>query len=167
MYPRITEEVVHREDLGDDGDILARVEWDSDPRDLDAQDIDLVSLYASPVVVVIIVPLLEVDHQLDPLLLAHCSDPEEARDIDDPDPSDLHMVSLQLMTAPDEDIVPPPIDHDEVIGDETVSPLYEVQYALTLPDPTPPGEEESDPVDIGEGAMDRRPRGEVLFEIGL
>src|SRR5690625_7953361 len=77
------------------------------------------------------------------------------------------MVSLQLMTAPDEDIVPPPIDHDEVIGDETMSPLYEVQYALTLPDPTPRGAEESDPVDIGDGAMDRRPRGEVLLETGL
>ena len=55
------------------------------------------------------------DH-LDPLLLAHRADAEDRRDVDEPDAANLHVVPLQLVTAPDDQVGAAALHDDEVVA---------------------------------------------------
>src|SRR5690606_35265122 len=104
----------HRDHLANDGDVLAGVQRDDDLGHLDPEDLHLFGNEPGAVVVRAVVPILELDHDLDALLLPDRPDPEEGRDVNDPDPTDLHVVPLELVAPPDEDVVAAARDVDDI-----------------------------------------------------
>ena len=68
------------------------------------------------------------------------------------------------MAGSDQHLVPLADHLDEVVRDEPVPPLDQVEHALALPDPAPPLEEQSNPVDIGQRPVEARLRGEAIVE---
>src|SRR6185503_12334396 len=67
--PRIAKQVVQRDDFGDHGDVLSRVEIDSDLRQLDIEYGCPLHVEAGPFDNGVLVPFLELNHYLDALLL--------------------------------------------------------------------------------------------------
>src|SRR5690606_37034582 len=74
--PRVLQQLIHRDDLTDHRDVLARVERDRDSPDRHAEDLHLLRLDPGSIVVPLLAPVLELDHHLDPLLLPDRPDPE-------------------------------------------------------------------------------------------
>src|SRR5690606_17508528 len=167
VHAGVLEQVVHRDHLGDDGDVLQRVEREHGRGHLDAEDVALLGDEPGAVVVRAVVPLLELDDDLDALLLPDRADAEQGRDVDDADPADLHVMALELVAAPDEDVVAAPRDVDDVVRDEAVAALDQVQHALALADAAAADEQQTHAVDVGERAVHGRGRREVLLEVGL
>src|SRR5690606_35162578 len=167
MHAGVLEQVVHRDHLRDDGDVLPRVERDDDLGHLDAENVDLLGDEPGAVVVHAVVPILQLDDNLDALLLPDGADAEQGRDVDDPDSADLHVMPLELVAAPDEDVVAAPRDVDDIVRDEAVAALDQVQHALALADAAPADEQQAHAVHVRERAVHGRGRREVLLEVQL
>jgi hypothetical protein len=132
--PGILEKMVQRDDLGDHGDVLARVQRYDHPRHLHSQNVDQLGIEPRAIVVRLLVPGFELNDHLDPLLLADRPDPEQGRDVDDADAADLHVMALQLVPAADDDLGSVPRDDHDVVGDEPMSPLDQIEDRLALAD---------------------------------
>src|SRR5688500_7930075 len=163
----VAQQQVERDHLGEHGDVLARVERHADLRDLDLEDRGALEVEPRALDDRLGIPLLELDDDLDPLLLAHRLDAEDPRHVDEPDAADLHVVALQLVAAGDEDVVSAALHDHDVVGDETMAALDEVEHALGLADPALAHEQQPDAEDVGERAVKRRLRRELLLEPGL
>src|SRR2546423_8676065 len=97
--------MIEGNDLGNDGDVLAGVEEHSDLGKLYLQyrgrlDVEPGSLYDC-----ILVPLLELHDNLDSLLLSDRANTEDSGNVDQTDPTNLHIVPLHLVAAADQHIV--------------------------------------------------------------
>src|SRR6266536_5027801 len=91
---------------------------------------DVCSSDLRAVVLAIRVPVFQLDHDLDALLLTHGADAEQPLDIDEAHAADLHEMMRQLVAAAHEDVVAVPGDVHHVGGDEAVAALDEVEDAL-------------------------------------
>src|SRR5712692_1540277 len=164
VYAAVAQQVRHRHDLADHRQVLARVERHRHERQPHLQDLRLLAFDAGAVVLAPRVPVLELDHHLDTLLLAHRADAEQRLDVDQPDAADLHEVVRQLVPAADQDVVAAPRDVHDVVGDEAMPALDQVQHALALADPRAPEEQEPHAEHVGERAVDRGARGEGVVQ---
>src|SRR5690606_23547797 len=164
VHARVLQELVHGHDLGDDRDVLPRVQRNPDLGHLHPEDLDLLPLQPRPVVVRPVVPVFELHHHLDPLLLADGADAEERADVDDPDPADLHVVPLELVAGADEDVVAAPRNVHQVVRHEAMPEIGRAEYALALPDAAPADEQEADTVDVREGPVHGRARRHAFLE---
>src|SRR5205085_7634420 len=97
-------------------------------------------------------------------LLAHRSNAENRRNVDQPDAANFHVMALHLVATANQDIVAPLTGDDEIVGDESMAALDEIENALRFPDATLAGEEQSDAENIGERAMQRDRRRELHLE---
>ena len=152
--------MVHRDDLGDHRDVLAGIERDGDARDLDAEDRRRLGLEAGPLDRHPFLPLLQHDHDLDALLLAHGADAEERLHVDQADPADFHVMAREFVAAADQDVGSPPRHLHHVVRHEPVPPLHEVEHAFALADARAPDEEEADAIDVGQRSVQCGPRRE-------
>src|SRR6188768_48881 len=97
--------MIHGDDFGDDGDVLPGIEINRNLRQLDIQNAGSLHVESSPFDDGILIPLLELHHNLDALLLADRPDTEDRLDVDQPHAADLHVMPLHLVSASDENIV--------------------------------------------------------------
>ena len=98
LHAGVAKQVHHRHDLGDHGDVLAGVERHHDLRNGNVEDQRLLPGQPGAVGVLGRLPVLELDHDLDSLLLPDRPHAEERGDVDQPDAADLHVVRGQLVS---------------------------------------------------------------------
>src|SRR5207249_7880273 len=88
VHTAVAEQVVHRHDLADHGEVLARVQGHHDDRQAHVEQGRLPGVQSGAVVLATRLPVFQLHHDLDALLLAHGADPEQPLDVDQADPAD-------------------------------------------------------------------------------
>src|SRR5207253_6527325 len=164
VHPAVAQQEVHRHDLTDYGEVLAGVERHGDQGQGHVEHLGGLAIDARPVVFARRVPVLELDHHLDALLLAHRADAEQGPDIDQSHAADLHVMLGELVPAPDEHVVPTTGDVHEIVRHQAMAALDQVQHAFALADPRPPEEQEPHAEHVGERGMHRRGGGERIVQ---
>src|SRR6185437_6675545 len=164
VYAAISQEVVHGHHLTNNRQILAGVQGHRHEGQRNAQKRCFLAIQPGPVVLPIRVPVLELHHHLDALLLADGPDPEEGLDVDQPHPPDLHEVPRELVATSDQHVVPSPGDVDDIVGNQAVSALNEIEHALALADSGAPHEEKAHTEDVSERRVRRGGRSERVIE---
>ena len=91
-------------------------------------------LDAEPVVLLLFVPLDELDDELDLLGVAHRRDTEQVLDVDDAEAANLHVVLDDLGAAAVDHVGRPLADLDDVVGDEAMAAQHQVERRLALAD---------------------------------
>ena len=119
-----------------------------------AEDVGRLAVEARALDDGVLPPLLELHDDLDALLLTHGADAEDRRNVDEADAADLHVVPLQLVTAPDQDVAAARAYDHEIVGDEAMPALDEVEHAFRLADAALAGEQQADAVHVGERAVE-------------
>ena len=165
--PRVLEQVPHRDHLGDHGDVLPRVERNHHQRQVDIQNRGRFLAQSGAIVVGGVAPLFELNDDLDALLLPRRVDAEERPYVDDPDAPDLHVVLLLLETPAQQDVVSAARDHDDVVGDVTMSPLHEIEHTLALADAALPDKKQAHAVDIRKRPVHDARRRKLIVEVRL
>src|SRR2546427_232024 len=94
----VTLQVVHRHHLADHREVLPRVQRDGHERQGDVQDLGRLAIEPGAVVLTRRVPVVQLHHHLDALLLAHRAHAEQRTDVDQPHAANLHVVPRQLET---------------------------------------------------------------------
>src|SRR2546423_12049707 len=150
VHAAVAEQVVHRHDLADHGQILAGVERHRDHREGHVEHAGRLTVDSGTVVLARRVPLVELHHDLDALLLPHGPHAEQGADVDEPDAADLHVVLRQLVAAADQDVVAAPRDVDDVVRDQAVAALHQVEHAFALADPRLAEEQQPHAEHVGE-----------------
>src|SRR2546423_12850115 len=150
VHAAVAEQVVHRHDLADHGQILAGVERHRDHREGHVEHAGRLTVDSGTVVLARRVPLVELHHDLDALLLPHGPHAEQGADVDEPDAADLHVVLRQLVAAADQDVVAAPRDVDDVVRDQAVAALHQVEHAFALADPRLAEEQQTHAEHVGE-----------------
>ena len=130
----------------------------------DVEDHRLLAGEAGAVGVLGGLPVLELHHHLDALLLPHRADAEQRGNVDEPDAADLHVVRRQLVPPADQHVVAAAGDLDHVVGHQAVAALDQVEHALALADARAADEEQADAVDVGQRAVQRGARRERLLD---
>src|SRR5688500_8774715 len=126
--------MIERDDFGDYGDVLPRVEEHRDLRQLDLENRGRLDVESGALDDCVLIPLLEHDDDLDALLLPNRPDSENRRNVDQSHTADLHEVALHVVPATNQDVVAAFAGDDEIICNETMSALHQVQHALRLSD---------------------------------
>src|SRR5262245_18860585 len=109
VHTAVAQEVIHCDHLRDDGDVLSRIQEHANQGKLDVEDRRGLGVEARAVDDCRLVPFLELNDDLDALLLPNGTDAEDSGDVDQPDAPNLHVVTLELVATPDDDIVAAPI----------------------------------------------------------
>src|SRR5690349_21090173 len=164
VHPAIAEQVIHRHDLTDYGEVLARVEGHRDERQRHVEDLRGLPVDAGSVVFARRVPIVELDHDLDAFLLAHRTDAEQGANVDQPDPADLHVMLGQFVPAADQHVVAAARDVHEVVRHQPMATLDEVEHTLALADPRAPEEQQTNAEYVRQRRMHRRGGCERLVE---
>src|SRR5512146_3455295 len=167
VHAAVAQQVAHGHDLADHREILSRVERYRHQRHGDAEDGGLLRIEAGPVVFACGIPVLELYHDLDPLLLPHRPDAEQLLDVDQSDAADLHVMARHLVATTDQDVHPAARDVYHVICHQSVAPLHQVAHALALADPGAAHEQPPDAVHVRERAVQRRRGGEHIVQVRL
>src|SRR5258708_4444682 len=147
------QQMMHRDDFGDHGDVLAGIEMNGNARNGDTENVRVLVVQSGTVHVGALTPLLELNDDLDALLLAHRADAEDGRNVHEPDAANLHVMALELVAASNEDVVAAATREHEIVGNDPVSTLDEIEHALGFADPALPDEQKPDTVDIGQRAV--------------
>src|SRR2546425_7733494 len=164
VHAAVAQQMVHGHHLADHREVLARVERHGDERQRHFQHLRLLALDAGAVVLAPRVPVLELDDDLDALLLPHRPDPEQRLDVDQPHAADLHVMSRQLVPAPDQHVVAAAVDVHDVVRDQAGAPLHQIEHALALAHPRAPEEEQPHSEHVGGPAVHRGAGGERVVE---
>jgi hypothetical protein len=83
---RVAQQVIQRDDLGNYRDVFARVQKYRDLGELDTEDGCGLDIEASALHDGVLMPLLELNHNLNALLLPDSANPEDRRNIDQSNP---------------------------------------------------------------------------------
>src|SRR5205823_9381918 len=167
VHAAVAEQVVHRHDLADHGQVLAGVERDRDHREGHVEHARRLTVDPGAVVLARRVPLVELHHDLDALLLPHRPHAEQGADVDESDAADLHVVLRQLVAAADQDVVAAPRDVDDVVRDQAVAALDQVEHAFALADPGLAEEQQAHAEHVGERRVHAGARREHVVQEGL
>src|SRR4051812_41089119 len=160
----VLQQMVEGDDFGDDCDVLPRIERDANLWQLDVEDRRRFRVEARSVDGRVLIPLLELNDDLNALLLPHSADAENRRNVHEPNAANFHMMSLELMSAPDQDVRAAAARHDEIVGHEAVATLDEVEHTLRFSNAALPDHEESYAEHVSERAMQVRRRREFFLE---
>src|SRR5678815_2153951 len=164
IHAAVLQQVIHRDHFGDHRDVFARVERHTHHRYVDVEDALRLAIETGAVDRRLVIPLLELDDDLDALLLANGANPEEPRNVDEADTADLHVMPLELMPTADQHVAPATAHDDEIVRHQTVASFDEVEHALRFADSTSPNKEQPDTEDVGERTVDVRGRRELFLE---
>ena len=126
------DQVIERDHLSDHGDVLAGRDRHLDQRDLDSEHIDLVLVEPGALVILLVRPFLQVDHDLDALLQADGPDPEHRLHVDDAEPSDLHVMPEQLVPGADQHVAVAARDRDHVVRHQPVAAFDQVERKIAI-----------------------------------
>src|ERR1051325_6512149 len=98
----VLEQLVARGDLDQRREVAARAHRQPQRRDLHPEDVVVAVVEPEPVVLLAVVPLAQLDDQVDLLRLADRGDAEQVLDVDDAEAADLHVVPEQAGAAADD-----------------------------------------------------------------
>src|SRR3954462_6016234 len=115
----------------------------------------------------VLIPFLELYDYLDALLLADSAYTKYRLDVDEADTANFHVMTLHLVTAPDQDIVASLAGDYQIVSDEAVAALHEIEHTLGLADAAFTGEKKADTEDVGQRSMKRNGRSEFHLQHGL
>src|SRR5438094_8038748 len=135
VHAAVAQQVMHRHHLADYREVLPGVERHRDDRHGHLEDVGPLLVQPGAVVLARGVPIGELHHDLHALLLPHRADPEQRLDVDQPHAADLHVVTRQVVPAPDQHVVAESLDVHHVVRHEPVTALHQVEHALALADP--------------------------------
>src|SRR4051812_8442002 len=153
--------MVEGDDFGDDGDVFSRIQIDGDLWQLHLEDCGGLDIQTQALDNGVLVPLLELNDDFNALLLANGAYSEDRRYVDKADASDLHIVSLHLVAAPDQHVVAAFAGNHQVVRNQAMAPFDKIENAFGLSNPAHAGEEESHSEYIGERSVQRH-RGSEL-----
>src|SRR6267142_63388 len=135
VHTAVAQQVSHRDDFADHGQILPRIERHCHEWQLDIEQLRALLIEARAVVFPRVVPVLELYHDLDALLLADGTNAEQCINVDQANTADLHIVPGNLVAATDQDVVAPPGDVHDIVRDQPMPTLDEIEHAFALADP--------------------------------
>src|SRR5215207_4174117 len=167
IYPAIAQEVHRGDHLGDHSDILAGIERDDYPGHCDIQNRRFLPGQTGAVAVLRGFPILQLYHDFDALLLPNGPHPEERRDVDETDPTNLHVMGGELVAPADEHVIAPAGNLHHVISHEPMAAFYQIEDAFALADSGAPHKQQAHAIHIGKGTVECGSRGERLFHDGL
>ena len=154
----------HRDDFANHREVLARIERHRHERQLDVEQLGALLIESGAVVFARVVPVLELHHDFDALLLAHGANAEQRVDVDQADAADFHVMPGNLMPAANQHVVAAARDVDHVVRHQAMPALDQVEHTFALPDPGASSEQEAHAKDVGERAVHGRARGESVVE---
>src|ERR1700693_1341190 len=111
----VAEEMIERNDLGNDSDVLPGIQEYRDLRKLHLEHRGRLHIETGSLHDGILVPLFELHDDLDALLLADGANTEDSGNVDQADPTNLHVVSLHLVAAADQHVVSALADDHEIV----------------------------------------------------
>src|SRR5439155_948026 len=167
IHAAVPQQVVHRNDLTDHGQVLPRVERYGDDRQSHLEHLSRLAVDPGAVIFARRLPVFELDDDLDPLLLAHGTDAEQRADVDQPHAADLHVVLGQFVPAPDQDIVAPARNVNHVVRNQPVAALHQIEDAFAFPDARAAEEQQAHTEHIGERRVHGGRGREGLVQKGL
>src|SRR5882757_5299455 len=156
VHAGVAQQVIHRDDFANDREVLAGVERHRHQRQRHVEQLRVLLIEPGAVVLARVVPIFELHHHFDALLLAHRADAEQLFDVDQSDAANLHVMPRNLVPAPDQHVVAAAREVHDVVRDEPVTPLDQVEHALALADSRPAAKQQPDAEDVGQGAVHRR-----------
>src|SRR5216684_3706894 len=157
VVPLQLEQVVAGGDLDDGGQVAAGAHRHHEQRHLGVEHAVLLPLDAQAVVLDAVVPL-------DLLAVAHRRHAEQVLDVDDADPSDLHVVLDDVRAAPVHRAALLLLQVDDVVRDQAVAARHQVERQLALADAALPQDEDPDADHVDEDAVHRGAGGERLLQ---
>ena len=132
--------------------------------DLIAQILRIGLLKSKPVVLLILIPVLKTDYEVDVggVLYGTCT--EQCLDVHNADTAQLDKVLCHIRSGTDKGIIAHLADLHHVICHETVSSLYELQSRLRLTDATLAGNQHALTIDIHQYTMHGNAGSELYVE---
>src|SRR5207237_8595671 len=103
----------------------------------------------------VLIPLLELNDDLDALLLANRPNSKYCRNVDQADATNLHVMTLHLVTAANEHIVAALAGDDEIVGNEAMPALHQVQHTFRLADSALAGKKQSNSKHVRQRSVKR------------
>src|SRR5438105_13203653 len=116
----VAQQMIQRDDLGDHGDVFPWIQENGDFRELDVKSQSRFHVEAGALDDGVLIPLLELNDDLDALLLANRPNSKYCRNVDQADATNLHVMTLHLVTAANEHIVAALAGDDEIVGNEAM-----------------------------------------------
>ncbi len=159
--------MVERDHFRYDRDVFPGIQRHRDERNLNVEHRGVLVVESGPFDYCVLVPFLEINNDLDPLLLTNRANAEDVRYIDEANAANLHVVALKLVPASDDDVVASPRRDNEIIRDESVAPFDQVENALGFTDAALASEEKANAKYICQRSMQRRGLGEFGFDYRL
>ena len=120
-----------------------------------SQILDIVLLKAQAVEVLVLAPLLELDHEVDILAVADARYAEQGLHIDDSDAAKLDQVLRDLGSGSDQRLLTDLSDLHDVVRDQTVAALDQLQRHLRFADAALARDQDANAVDVDQDAVDR------------
>jgi len=109
-----------------------------------------------------LVPTLEMNDQFQRHGHLNGARPEELFDVDDPKPTDLHIVADDLRAATHQNAVLA-LDFHHVVGDQSMAPGDELDGRLALADPALAENQDAQSLDVHQNAVQDLATGETLL----
>src|SRR5688572_2688737 len=162
VHAAVAKQMIQGDDFGHHCDVLSWVERDQHLGELHAENCRRRAIEPGSIHGRRLVPLLELNDDLDALLLSYGANAEDRLHVDQADAAYLHVMPSELVPAADQDVVPSSSRDDEIVGDEAVTSLDEIEHALRLANPALTDEQEPDTEHVSERAVNRREGRELL-----
>src|SRR6266550_7090731 len=122
--------MIERNHFRDNRNIFSGIQRHSHEGDFDVEDRGGKSIETRSIDHCVLIPFLELYDNFDSFLLADRANSKDGWNVDESDAANLHVVALQLVTAPDQHIVPATNRDDNIVGNETMSELDEIEHTL-------------------------------------
>ena len=129
-----------------------------------AQEFCILLLQAQAVVILILVPVLQLNHHIDLLGLLHALDAEQGLHIHDADAAQLDEMLRDLRRASHQRVVADLVDLHHIVRHQTVSALNQLQSRLALSDAALAHDQHALTVHIHQHAMDRNPGSQLHIQ---
>ena len=146
--------VVHGRHLHDTGQVPSGTDGHLQRGHEDAHDLLKVLLLAHAVIGLALLPLPQVDDQVDLFRGLDGAGAEDAADIDDADAPQLHKITDQFGRGTHQRLVGHPLDVHSVIGHQPVSALEQLHSGLALANAAVAFQQDALAIDLHQHAVD-------------
>lgn len=124
----------------------------------------LVLIDSDPFVISRIGPPYELDDEIDFLFVANGRESEQITNIDDPDTSQLHVVSARLFAKAPKLSAGISLDGDQVVGHQTVATADELERRLAFADPALADQQDTEAENFQQHTVNSLSRDELVLE---
>ena len=97
-----------------------------------AKELGILIFHAKAVILLVLIPLLQLDYHVNRLCILYALYTEQRLDIDNADTAKLDEMTGNIRCRTDQGFIADAADLDHIIADETVTALNQFQRCLTL-----------------------------------